>query len=59
MGCELSYRLVPVDRPGHDLCFSVDPGKLYELGWQAHKSFEQRLTETVDWYQTNTEWLSR
>jgi dTDP-glucose 4,6-dehydratase len=59
MGRELSYRLVPVDRPGHDLCFSVDPSRLYELGWQAPDTFEERLTETVNWYQNNPKWLSR
>jgi dTDP-glucose 4,6-dehydratase len=56
---ELQYRLIPVDRPGHDLCFSVDPGKLYDLGWQAPDSYEQRLTQTVNWYQANPEWLTR
>ena len=59
MGCELQYSLVPVDRPGHDLCFSGDPGKLYELGWQAPDSHEVRLTQTVEWYINNPEWLTR
>jgi dTDP-glucose 4,6-dehydratase len=59
MGKELKYRLVPIDRPGHDLCFSIDPVRLYKLGWQAPKSFEERLTETVDWYQNNPKWLAR
>jgi dTDP-glucose 4,6-dehydratase len=59
MGRELSYQLVPVDRPGHDLCFSVDPGQLYTLGWQAPKSYKERLTETVNWYINNPEWLTR
>jgi dTDP-glucose 4,6-dehydratase len=59
MGCALQYRLVPVDRPGHDLCFSVDPGKLYKLGWQAPNSYAERLTQTVHWYQENPEWLVR
>jgi dTDP-glucose 4,6-dehydratase len=59
MGRELRYQLIPVDRPGHDLCFSVDPGKLYELGWEAPNSYEQRLTQTVEWYQANPEWLTR
>ena len=59
MGRELSYRLVPVDRPGHDLCFSVDPRQLYDLGWQAPNSYKERLTETVNWYIDNPEWLVR
>jgi dTDP-D-glucose 4,6-dehydratase len=41
------------------LCFSVDPIRLYELGWQAPRSFKERLTETVEWYQNNLEWLTR
>lgn len=59
MGQKLKYKLVPVDRPGHDLCFSVNPAKIYDLGWQAPRSFEQRLRHTVEWYQANSEWLSR
>jgi dTDP-glucose 4,6-dehydratase len=59
MGCELSYQLVPVDRPGHDLCFSVDPGRLYTLGWQAPDCYTKRLTQTVNWFQDNPEWLTR
>jgi len=53
MGKELKYRLVPIDRPGHDLCFSVDPSKLYDLGWREPVSFEQRLLQTVNWYLEN------
>ena len=59
MGRELSYQLVPVDRPGHDLCFSVDPSRLYTLGWQAPDSYTKRLTQTVNWFQDNPEWLAR
>ena len=53
MGKELKYQLVPIDRPGHDLCFSVDPSKLYDLGWREPVSFEQRLLQTVNWYLEN------
>jgi dTDP-glucose 4,6-dehydratase len=59
MGRKLSYQLVPVDRPGHDLCFSVDPGRLYTLGWQAPNSYVERLTQTVNWYHNNPKWLVR
>jgi dTDP-glucose 4,6-dehydratase len=57
MGKELKYRLVPIDRPGHDLCFSVDPSKLYDLGWTETMSFEQRLLQTVNWYLENPNWV--
>jgi dTDP-glucose 4,6-dehydratase len=59
MKLELQYQLIPVDRPGHDLCFSVDPAKLYDQGWQAPKTFEERLTETVNWYKDNLNWFDR
>jgi len=59
MNKELIYSLVPVDRPGHDLCFSIDPTKLYSLGWTEPLSFEDRLKETINWYLVNTEWLLR
>lgn len=59
MNIELKYNLIPVDRPGHDLCFSINPEKLYKLGWVESKSVEERLTETIDWYLNNKEWLKR
>ena len=57
MGKELKYNLVPVDRPGHDLCFSINPKKLYDLGWKEPKPFLTRLEETVHWYLKNQHWL--
>jgi dTDP-glucose 4,6-dehydratase len=59
MNKDLKYKLIPVDRPGHDLCFSVDPIKLYNLGWKEKLNFEDRLKETIDWYMANPEWLNR
>lgn len=57
IGKELKYKLIPIDRPGHDLCFSVNPDKLYKLGWIEPKSFSERLEETVKWYLENPDWL--
>lgn len=59
MDKNLTIDFVPVDRPGHDLCFSVDPSKLYDRGWTEPLSIEQRLKETIEWYTANPEWLSR
>ncbi len=59
MNKEVSLEYVPVDRPGHDLCFSVDPWKLYDRGWVEPASLEDRLKQTIDWYLANPEWLSR
>ena len=57
IGKELKYKLIPVDRPGHDLCFSINPSKFYKLGWKEPKSFEERLKESVSWYLNNKDWL--
>jgi dTDP-glucose 4,6-dehydratase len=59
VGKEVNIEYVPVDRPGHDLCFSVDPSKLYNKGWVEPMSIEARLKETIDWYLANPAWLSR
>jgi dTDP-D-glucose 4,6-dehydratase len=59
LGKELDFELIPVDRPGHDLCFSVDPSKLYDLGWEEKVSTYERLEETINWYLKNPNWLNR
>jgi dTDP-glucose 4,6-dehydratase len=59
MDLELLYKLVPIDRPGHDLCYSIDPSKLYDLGWQESEAIDQRLAHTIQWYRDNPEWLNR
>lgn len=46
------------DRPGHDLRYAIDASKLNkELGWRPTVKFEQGLSETIDWYLSNEEWL--
>ncbi len=48
------------DRPGHDLRYAIDATKLHkELGWNPTVTFQQGLSETIDWYLTNPEWLSQ
>ena len=44
------------DRPGHDLRYSVNTGKITGLGWQPTVSFEQALDATIDWYRNNEWW---
>ncbi len=49
------------DRPGHDRRYAIDASKIMALGWSPEYSrdkFEQGLTETVEWYKTNTEWVN-
>ena len=45
------------DRPGHDLRYAIDAGRLREeLGWRPEVGFEQGLQSTVDWYFENRWW---
>lgn len=45
------------DRPGHDLRYAIDAGKIErELGWKPEESFETGLRKTVQWYLGNREW---
>ena len=48
---ESLIELVP-DRPGHDFRYSLDWSKLAALGWSPETSFDDGLTETVDWYRS-------
>lgn len=46
------------DRPGHDRRYAIDCSKLKrELGWKQRVTFEQGLSQTVDWYLANTAWV--
>ena len=46
------------DRPGHDRRYAIDASKISkELGWKPSVTFEEGLSQTVDWYLQNTEWL--
>ena len=46
------------DRPGHDLRYAIDTTKINkEFGWNPSVSFEEGLSQTIDWYLYNTKWL--
>ena len=45
------------DRPGHDFCYAVNRQKIEKLGWQPKAEFEAALTETVNWYRDNQDWV--
>ena len=46
------------DRAGHDMRYAIDSSKIMrELGWQPSVTFEQGLSQTVDWYLANQQWL--
>ena len=45
------------DRPGHDLRYAIDAGKIdRELGWRPQETFETGLRKTVEWYLANRPW---
>lgn len=45
------------DRPGHDLRYAMDPGKIErELGWRPREDFESGLAKTVRWFCNNRTW---
>lgn len=47
------------DRPGHDRRYAIDNTKIStELGWSPAYTFEQGMSETIDWYINNTEWIN-
>jgi dTDP-glucose 4,6-dehydratase len=46
------------DRPGHDRRYAIDATKINkELGWKPSVTFEEGLSQTIDWYLANQEWL--
>jgi dTDP-glucose 4,6-dehydratase len=46
------------DRPGHDLRYAIDASKINkELCWAPSVTFEEGLSETIDWYLSNEDWL--
>lgn len=45
------------DRPGHDLRYAIDPGRIRdELGWRPSVTVEEGLRRTVRWYLENEPW---
>lgn len=70
--CDLLYELAPTkthyrdlitfveDRPGHDLRYAIDAGKIQrDLGWTPQETFETGLRKTVEWYLANRDWCAR
>src|SRR3989338_537976 len=48
------------DRPGHDRRYAIDASKIMTLGWKpeyTRAEFTRGLTETVNWYKNNTDWV--
>ena len=48
------------DRPGHDMRYAIDAGKLRrELSWSPQENRESGLRKTVQWYLQNQQWWQR
>lgn len=48
------------DRAGHDLRYAIDADKMEkELNWVPKYTFETGLSDTIDWYLNNTDWLQK
>jgi len=47
-----------LNRPGHDLRYSLDGSKLIEMGWKHPVSFSESLRKTIEWTVKNPEWLN-
>jgi dTDP-glucose 4,6-dehydratase len=47
------------DRPGHDRRYALKCEKaMTELDWKPAISLEQGLSQTIDWYRENSDWLA-
>ena len=48
------------DRPGHDQRYAIDASKiLNELHWKPSHTFENGISETVQWYLDHSDWIRR
>ncbi len=48
------------DRPGHDRRYAIDSSLVEsELGWRPIETWESGLRKTIEWYQSNPEWVAR
>jgi len=58
-GMELKHEMVSfhVDRPGHDLRYGLDGGKMFKMGWKLPVDFETSLRRTVRLTLDNKKWL--
>jgi dTDP-glucose 4,6-dehydratase len=59
-GKELAYDIVDFhsSRPGHDLRYAMDGGRMEALGWKAPVPLEDSLRKTVEWTLAHPEWLA-
>jgi dTDP-glucose 4,6-dehydratase len=51
--------LTEYDRPDHDRRYAVDTSRIRAIGWNPINPLEERIDETVEWYQANRWWWER
>lgn len=63
MGEKLQAELVdgarPGNRPGHDLRYALDGGKMAALGWEPRHNIRRAVSGIVAWSLENNQWLTR
>lgn len=48
------------DRLGHDRRYAINPSLVEnELGWRPRETWETGLGKTINWYRSNSDWVSR
>jgi len=59
IGKPLAYEMVDFhsSRPGHDLRYGLSGEKLKSLGFEYPKTFEESLTNTINWSLAHRNWL--
>jgi len=45
------------DRPGHDSRYAIDNKKVLKLGWRPKYNWQDGISETIDWYLENYNFL--
>lgn len=59
LGKPLNYEYLDFHstRPGHDLRYSLDGGKLDTMGWKAPVGFLDSIDKVVEWIVNNPQWV--
>ncbi|MBI4406917.1 MAG: dTDP-glucose 4,6-dehydratase [Candidatus Kerfeldbacteria bacterium] len=60
MGASEELLSFVTDRPGHDLRYAMDYGKIQrELGWEPTVDITTGLRRTIDWFQAHRDWVEQ
>ncbi|MCE1246845.1 MAG: dTDP-glucose 4,6-dehydratase [Firmicutes bacterium] len=56
LGADESHIEYVKDRPGHDRRYAIDSSKIKNLGWSPRFSFDEAISNTIEWYKNNRPW---